>query len=90
MSTNLDILVKRLVQLERRLDNLVMPQTGHRISNANVSSPPLDAELDTAFPNAFNGFVGLVDDNGTGSGGTVWLVAMVAGVWWYEQLTEAA
>lgn len=88
MSLEHDI-VRRIARMEKRLDNLVMPEVGVKISNDNVSSPPTDAELDTAFPNAYNGFVGLVDDNGTGSGGTVWLVAMVSGVWWYEQLTEA-
>jgi len=82
-------MVRKVVQLERRLDNLVKPAVGFKISEDNVASPPTDAQLNTAFPNAYNGFVGLVDDAGTGSGGTVWLVAMVNGVWWYEQLTEA-
>lgn len=89
MNRNMLDITRKLLKLERRLDNLVQPEVGHKISEDNVSSPPTDAELDAAFPNAYNGFVGLVDDNGTGSGGTVWLVAMVNSVWWYEQLTEA-
>jgi hypothetical protein len=60
------------------------------ISNANVSNPPTDSELDVAFGNAAglgDGFMGLVNDGGAGS--TVWLCFVVDGSWWYEALTEA-
>ena len=56
----------------------------------NVSSPPTDAELDTAFgqPSALgDGFIGLLDDNGAGT--TVWLCQVINSAWWYEGLTKA-
>ena len=80
-------IVRNLTRLEKRLDNLPRPEVGHKISEDNVATPPTDAQLDTAFPNAYNGFVGLVDDNGAGT--VVWLVAMVNDSWFYEGLTLA-
>ena len=80
-------IVRNLTRLEKRVDNLPRPEVGHKISEDNVAVPPTDAQLDTAFPNAYNGFVGLVDDNGAGT--VVWLVAMVNDSWFYEGLTLA-
>lgn len=80
-------LIRKLVQLERRMDNLAQPEVGVPIAVTNVANPPTDANLDTAFPNAYHGFVGLVDDNNAGT--TVWLCAYVNSKWWYELLTEA-
>ena len=62
-----------------------------RVATDNVSSPPTDAQLDTAFGSPATlgeGFVGLVDDNGAGT--TVWAVFVVNGAWWYEGLTKAS
>lgn len=59
-------------------------------SDANVSNPPTDAELDAAFgtPAAVgDGYVALVDDAGGST--AVWLVASDGSAWWYELLTKA-
>ena len=56
----------------------------------DVSSPPTDAELDTAFgqPGTLgDGFIGILDDNDAGT--TVWLCVAMNSLWWYEQLTKA-
>ncbi len=61
-----------------------------RVSTANVSNPPTDAELDAAFDapaNLPDGWMGLVNDNNAGT--AVWLVTAVGGAWWYELLTKA-
>lgn len=63
------------------------------LSSANVSNPPTDAQLDTAFDTAANinavvdPFVAIVDDNGAGT--TVWLVVATNDAWFYELLTLA-
>ena len=82
-----DELIRRLVALEKRLDNLVMPEVGLRCSDANVSNPPTDAELDAAFPNRYNGFSAVVDDNGDGL--LTWFVVYTSVGWWYEGLSLA-
>ena len=67
-------------------------ERGIVVSNDNVASPPTDAEIDTAFgtaANLYDGFTGIIDDAGTGTGGTVWLCIAKNSVWWYVQLTEA-
>lgn len=76
--------------LERRIRRLETLESGIVVSDANVSSPPTDAELDAAFGDAstlYDGFAGLVDDNGAGT--AVWLVYVKGSAWWYEQLTVA-
>lgn len=63
---------------------------GHNFSDDDVTDPPTDAELDTAFgtPAAVGaGFVGVVDDDGAGA--DVWLVASDGTNWWYTALTKA-
>ena len=60
------------------------------VAKDDVSSPPTDAELDTAFGDPATlgaGFTGLLDDNNAGT--AVWLCYVVAGAWWYEALTKA-
>jgi len=59
-------------------------------SENNVSSPPTDAELDTAFgtpATVREGFLALVDDNNAATAG--WLVASLGAAWWYVALTKA-
>ena len=63
-------------------------------STANVSDPPTDAELDSAFgsPSTLgSGFIGLVDDNDAGADGDVWLCATTGtdGEWFYLSMTKA-
>lgn len=56
----------------------------------NVSSPPTDAELDTAFgtpADAGDGFLALVDDNNANT--AVYLVASNGTSWWYSSMTKA-
>jgi len=59
-----------------------------QISTANVSDPPTDAELTTAFGTPRNGYMALVDDADAGT--VVWKVWRAADAWWYEELTKAA
>jgi hypothetical protein len=59
-------------------------------SNANVSNPPTDAELDSAFgtpASVGNGFAALLDDNGADT--NVYLVASNGTSWFYTALTKA-
>jgi len=59
-------------------------------SEANVTSPPSDAELDAAFgtPAAVGeGFIGLLDDNNAGTAG--YMVFSLGGFWWYAAATKA-
>jgi len=61
-----------------------------RVVDDNVSNPPTDAELDTAFGSPATmgeGFVGIVDDNDAAT--NVWLIGIAGGAWWYEALTKA-
>lgn len=63
---------------------------GVTISDANVSSPPTDAELDSEFgtpATVGDGFEAVIDDGGAGT--TVWRVTALNGKWWYVSLTEA-
>lgn len=59
-----------------------------RVSTNAVSSPPTEAELDSAFgdPEVLGeGFMGVVNN-----GGVVWLcVTISTSSWYYEQLTQA-
>jgi len=83
-------IVRRLARLEKWAENLKLPETLVPVSRADVSSPPTDAELDTAFglpANVGAGFLALVDDNDADT--TVWLVASNGTSWWYEGLTKA-
>lgn len=78
------------MELERKVNELTASESGLPVAKDDVSNPPTDAELDTAFGSAadlYNGFIGLVDDNGAGT--TVWLCTVVNDSWFYEQLTLA-
>jgi hypothetical protein len=60
------------------------------VSTDNVTNPPTDAELDTAFgtPAAVGaGFTALLDDNGAGA--NVYHVASDGTNWWYIAMTKA-
>ena len=76
-------IVRRLAALERRADEFRLPETLIPVSRANMSSPPTDAELDTAFGTPANvgaGFLALIDDNGVDA--SVWMVASNGTSWW--------
>lgn len=63
---------------------------GQPYSAANVTNPPTDAELDTAFGTPATvgaGFTGVLND--AGAGANVWLVASDGTNWWYVALTQA-
>lgn len=74
------------------IDSLVNMAAGLRtvVSTDDVSDPPTDAELDSAFGTPASlgeGFVGVVDDN---SGDTdVWLCWTSDGSWYYSKGTKA-
>lgn len=62
-----------------------------KVSTADVSSPPTDAELDSAFgtpATVGKGFVGIVDDDGAGT--TAYLVFSDGTNWWYLSFTKAS
>ena len=86
-----EVIFRQLNQHARRLDELEAqgwPRV--QLSTDNVSDPPTDAELNTAFgtPEVLGpGFVGLVDDGNAHA--YVWLCCTIAASWWYEQLTLA-
>lgn len=59
-------------------------------SDANVSNPPTDAELDSAFgtpASVGDGFAAIVDDNGADT--AVWFVASNGTSWWTVAMTKA-
>ncbi len=61
-----------------------------KVSTADVSNPPTDAELDAAFgtpATVGSGFVALVDDNDAGT--AMYLVASDGTNWWHAALTKA-
>jgi hypothetical protein len=60
------------------------------VSTDNVTNPPTDAELDTAFGTPATvgaGFTALLDDNGAGT--NVYHVASDGTNWWYAAMTKA-
>ncbi|MBW1975224.1 MAG: hypothetical protein JRI45_06600 [Deltaproteobacteria bacterium] len=61
-----------------------------KLSTADVSNPPTNAELDSAFGAVGQtaGFIGVVDDAGGGS--NVWIVTHDGTDWWYVAMTKAA
>ena len=61
-----------------------------KVSTANVSNPPTDAELDSEFGTPATvsaGYLALLDDNGGGA--NVYLVISDGTNWWYATLTKA-
>jgi pyruvate/2-oxoacid:ferredoxin oxidoreductase beta subunit len=87
----LQILAERVAALERRIADLESKDAPNAVvSTDDVASPPIPADLDTAFGSAATvgtGFVGVVDD--AGAGATVWLIVSDGTSWWYEGLTAA-
>lgn len=77
--------------LDERIERLETSGRGGLVYSAdNVSNPPTDAELDTAFGVAadlFNGFQGLVNDNGADT--LVWECSVAGGAWFYTLKTKA-
>lgn len=66
------------------------PIGGLDTSSANVSNPPTDAELDSAFgtPAAVgDGFAATINDNGADT--AQWLVISNGTSWWYASMTKA-
>ena len=64
--------------------------TNRTVATDDVSDPPTDGELDSAFgtpATVGDGFLGLVDDDGAGT--KVWLCVALNSKWWYEELTAA-
>jgi hypothetical protein len=60
-----------------------------KVSTANVSNPPTDDDLDSAFGTPATvgaGFLALLDDNGGGT--NVYLIASDGTNWWYKALTK--
>ena len=82
---------RRIAELERKVSSLMSGETGTTISNYNIAgAAPTDAELDAAFGDAadlYNGFMGIVDDNGGTT--AVYLCIVVNDAWFYELLTKA-
>jgi hypothetical protein len=61
-----------------------------RVSTANTSNPPTDAQLDAEFGTPATvgaGFLALLDDNGGGA--NVYLVSSDGTNWWHVTLTKA-
>lgn len=60
------------------------------LDTSNVSNPPTDAQLDTAFgtpATVGGGFLALLDDNGDGS--NFYIVASDGTNWWHAAMTKA-
>jgi NACalpha-BTF3-like transcription factor len=71
-------------------DDIAFARSGIKHSAANVTNPPTDAELDTAFGTpavAGAGFIGTLDDNGGGA--NFYFVASDGANWWYVAGTKA-
>ena len=86
-------MVEEIQELRRRVEDLESIGSFRiKLSDADVSNPPTDAELDSALGDAGagsvpDGFVGIVDDAGAGT--TLWLCVVKNSAWWYEGLTKA-
>lgn len=76
--------------LEYKDDAGNVRRLGIAVSTDNVSDPPTDGELDTAFGAPADlgaGFIGVVDDNDADT--DVWLCYTNGTSWWYTVLTKA-
>lgn len=85
-------LLRRIDNLEKQVERLQLVEyTRHQYDESSVSSPPTDAELDSAFGAASqrpNGFVGFVYDTTGGSHYICWVTN--TSNWAYIQGTQAA
>ena len=77
--------------IEQALRVRLIDKTKVEYRTTNVSNPPTEAELTSAFGNSpvqlGSGFIGLVDDAGAET--SVWLCLTSGTTWWYESLTKA-
>jgi hypothetical protein len=86
-------LLRKIEELERRLSRMESMTRGVERVDYNVisSTTPTAAECTAAFgasPSSFfDGWVGLIDDNG--SGNRLFLVYQNRGSWFFEALTQA-
>lgn len=85
-TTKNDKLIEEMTPYFRRRHDPVLP----KLSTNNVSSPPTDTELDTAFgipANLPEPFLAVVNDNNAGT--ALWLVCAAGGFWWHVAFTKA-
>ena len=85
-------MVRKIVELEKRLDDLVQPEVPIPVfSDDNTANPPTQAQLVTAFGVAADrgaGYIGILDDNAGNA--NVYLAASNGVRWWYVALTAPA
>ena len=77
-----------ITALDARIDVLETYQMP--TSDANVSDPPTDAQLDAAFGTPAvvgDGYIAILDD--AGAGAAVWFIASDGTNWWHGALTKA-
>jgi hypothetical protein len=87
-----DITMSPTARMSLSTVGLLYPTGGIRTkhSTADVSNPPTDAELDSAFGTPATvgaGFLGTLDDNGAGS--NVYFVFSDGSNWWYRLFVKA-
>lgn len=84
------ILAHRIHDLENEIRELQLrePTSYLAVSTDNVSSPPTDAELTTAFGTRQDGFVGVLDDNGGGL--AIRLIVRSNSNWYYSAVFTQA
>lgn len=93
VQTTIENLQARVKSLEKTVNRLQRLETagGGPVSEANVSNPPTDAQLDAAFGAAAGiseGMIKFVDDNGAAT--AVYLAVPLNGAWWIFTGTKAA
>jgi hypothetical protein len=74
----------------RRLGGVVAPGSSQRYADDDVSDPPTDAELDSAFGTPATvgaGFVGVLDDNDDAT--DVYICYTDGSAWFYVKGTKA-
>lgn len=90
MSFDADV-IRQLDDLRVRISELERKEAEQpELSTANVTNPPTDAELDSAFAAPANlpeGVLKLVDDNNAET--AVYLVVPIGTSWWHVLLTKA-
>jgi hypothetical protein len=90
--STIEQLIADMEALKRRVTDLERIEQSNyiRFATTNVSSPPTDSEMDTAFGQPATvgaGFMALVDDNNANT--TFWLITCNGTSWQYEELTKA-
>ena len=91
MSDVISDLIRQSIDLRRRIEALERKeQERPEVSTADVTNPPTDAELDSAFATPTNlpeGVLKIVDDNNAET--AVYLVFPIGSTWWYIAATKA-